>query len=235
MFSRRAPFTGRTSGRGFRVRVATNEWMDRRRITEPPPLLPVSPPVIETVLFPGLSWEYRQDFLVCPCCAQVEGGFTLVTLSFSEALYPNRETNYHFDVEKFSFHFNGGSKRFEILFIHVQVSISYYYSISNQHWFRTWLPFYLIPRHESFGFFPTKKKSERREEVLPFRSNSRERRRREWAGLAAFSRASCACALSLGARNALSRMPSYYYGVGHRACSRRISLSQESHRPGKHR
>lgn len=106
MFSRRAPFTGRTSGRGFRVRVATNEWMDRRRITEPPPLLPVSPPVIETVLFPGLSWEYRQDFLVCPCCAQVEGGFTLVTLSFSEALYPNRETNYYFDVEKFSFHFN---------------------------------------------------------------------------------------------------------------------------------
>lgn len=91
----------------------------------------------------------------------MEGGFTLVTLSFSEALYPNRETNYHFDVEKFSFHFNGGSKRFEILFIHVRVSISYYYSISNQHWFRTWLPFYLIPRHESFGFFPRRRKRAR--------------------------------------------------------------------------
>lgn len=81
------------------------------------------------------------------------------------------------------------------------------------------------------AFFPrprkSKKKALKREEVLPFRSNWREQqtRRREWPGLTAFSRASCAYALSLGARNALSRMPAYYYGVGHRACSR-VSLSR---------
>lgn len=153
------------------------------------------------------------------CCAQVEkgkGDLPLFSRSSSFISCTIDETNYYSEVKQFSFHLNWLKNIRNLTY-----EFRCYHSISNCfHFTLFFVAFFPRPRK-------SKKKALKREEVLPFRSNWREQqtRRREWPGLTAFSRASCAYALSLGARNALSRMPAYYYGVGHRACSR-VSLSR---------
>lgn len=178
-FSRRAPFTGRTGGRGSRVRVATDEWMDRRRITEPPPLLPVSPPVIETVLFP----------------------FVRISPRFPR-LRPRREKGFT-------------SSLFFILSSIDQTNSNFSFLFASTKWFKRDSKSYLSIKRIEPRFrilfnllllFDLRECRDRQEVRRKFEFTKATAKERVATGLTAFSRASCACALSHATRS-LARQP----------------------------